>query len=259
MALLSMGLMGLLIIWNLFVSVQNAKSAGRIWSETKETDKKMHRYCKAVFVMSVAGFTMVYFLVVTVLFLLIGPTLLKIPKETMTEIISIASDLEYVLLVLSMIPSGFMMWFRSASNFWQNKNLRTGLNAGYNTFAMAHNTISAARNMPSALSRLAAVFFGGKGKKKSDTAVVGAAIILVVLAVCGGYFTAHAIMKKADREYDAFAQNGFTPNMAPQPAGYAPVMQQQPAASNWSQPQQQPQQSQTMNRAHVDPWDQKKQ
>ena len=89
-------------------------------------------------------------------------------------------------------------------NFWKNRNLSNRLNAGWNTYAQIHNTVSAAWNAPSALGRVAEALFGGKGKKKSDTLVVMCAIFLIILAIFGGYFTASAIMKKADREYDMF-------------------------------------------------------
>ncbi len=42
-------------------------------------------------------------------------------------------------------------------------------------------------------------------KKKGDALIVYLAIIVVVAALLGGYFTADAIMKRADAEYDAFA------------------------------------------------------
>lgn len=64
--------------------------------------------------------------------------------------------------------------------------------------------VSAARNAPSAIGRIAETLFGGKGKKKDNTVVILAAIFVVILAIFGGYFTASAIMKKADREYDMF-------------------------------------------------------
>ena len=42
-------------------------------------------------------------------------------------------------------------------------------------------------------------------KKKDNTIVILFAIFIVIVAILGGYFTASAIMKKADREYDMFA------------------------------------------------------
>ena len=109
-----------------------------------------------------------------------------------------------VLLVATVIPTGFYIWIRSLKNAWEQKTLSSGLTAGWNTYAQIHNTVSAARNTPSALGRIVEVLFGGKGKKKRNTIIVLCAILVLILAIFSGYFTASAIMKKADREYDMF-------------------------------------------------------
>ena len=109
------------------------------------------------------------------------------------------------MTILLLIPTGFYIWIRSLKNFWEKKTLASGVPAGWNTFAQFHNTVSAARNTPSALGRITEVLFGGKSKKKDNTIIVLWAIFVLILAIFGGYFTASAIMKKADREYDMFA------------------------------------------------------
>ena len=80
--------------------------------------------------------------------------------------------------------------------------------AGWNSIAQYRNTVNACRELPSALGRIASSLFGGKGKKKSDTVVIVAAIFVLILALGSGYFTASAIMKHADREYDAITVAG---------------------------------------------------
>lgn len=69
--------------------------------------------------------------------------------------------------------------------------------------------VSFARNAPSAFGRVTDALFGGKkskskSSKKGEAAMVYLAIIVVVIALLGGYFTADAIMKRADAEYDLF-------------------------------------------------------
>ncbi len=153
--------------------------------------------------MAIAGFTMVYGYIL----LLICPVILQI-AEVNSEIImqfeQLASDLIYLFCVLTIVPTGFYIWIKSLKNFWEQKTLSNGLTAGWNTYAQIHNTISVARNAPSALGRVAKALFGGKSKKKSETLVVLCAIMVLIIAIFGGYFTASAIMKKADREYDMF-------------------------------------------------------
>ena len=83
--------------------------------------------------------------------------------------------------------------------------MKNGLVGGWNSYAQIRNTVTVAREMPSAIGRLAEAFFGGKGKKKkSNGAMLMIVVFIVILASLAGYFTASAIMKKADREYDAF-------------------------------------------------------
>lgn len=153
--------------------------------------------------MAIAGFTMVYGYIL----LLISPFFLQmtnVGKETILMFIQLSSDLLYLFCIVTMIPTGFYIWIRSLKNFWERKTLANGLTAGWNSYAQIHNTVSAARNAPSAISRVAKALFGGKSKKKDNTIIVLCAIFVMILAIFGGYFTASAIMKKADREYDMF-------------------------------------------------------
>lgn len=118
----------------------------------------------------------------------------------------LSADLIYLFCVVTIIPTGFYIWIRSLKTFWEERTLATGLTAGWNSFAQIHNTVSVVRNAPSALGRVAKALFGGKGSKKDNTIIVLAAIFVLIVAIFGGYFTASAIMKKADREYDMFEE-----------------------------------------------------
>lgn len=189
---------------NFIISWANANYVGRYWSESKEVGGSFRAYVVVGYIMAIAGFTMVYGYIL----LLISPLFLqmaKVDQETILMFEQLASDLIYLFCVLTIIPTGFYIWIRSLKNFWEKKTLANGLTAGWNTYAQVHNTISVARNAPSALSRVVKALFGGKGKKKDNTVIVLLAIFVLILAIFGGYFTASAIMKKADREYDMFA------------------------------------------------------
>lgn len=189
---------------NFIISWANANYVGRYWSESKEVGGSFRAYIVVGYIMAIAGFTMVYGYIL----LLISPLFLqmaKVEQETILMFEQLASDLIYLFCVLTIIPTGFYIWIRSLKNFWEKKTLANGLTAGWNTYAQVHNTISVARNAPSALSRVVKALFGGKSKKKDNTVIVLLAIFVLILAIFGGYFTASAIMKKADREYDMFA------------------------------------------------------
>ena len=193
----------LVLALNFWISWCNASYVGRYWSESKEVGGSFRVYIVMGYIMAIAGFTMVYGYIL----LLITPIILQLTNvnpELIQQFEQLGSDLIYIFCVLTMIPTGFYIWIRSLKNFWENKTLANGLNAGWNTYAQIHNTVSAARNAPSAVGRIAKAMFGGKGKKKGNTVIVLAAIFVLILAIFGGYFTASAIMKKADREYDMF-------------------------------------------------------
>lgn len=189
---------------NFVISWANASYVGRYWSESKEVGGSFRVYIIAGYIMAIAGFTMVYGYIL----LLISPVfleMLKVEQETILMFEQLSSDLLYLFCIATMIPTGFYIWIRSLKRFWEKKTLDNGLVAGWNSSAQIHNALSAARNAPSAISRVAEAIFGGKDKKKDNTIIVLCAIFVIILAIFGGYFTASAIMKKADREYDMFA------------------------------------------------------
>ena len=195
----------LLLALNFAISWSNASYVGRYWSESKQVGGSFRVYMVTGYIMAIAGFTMVYGYIL----LLISPyilPLLKVSQETILAVQSLSADLIYLFCVATIIPTGFYIWIRSLKTFFEEKTLSAGLTAGWNTFAQVHNVVNAAREVPNALSRIADALLG-KGKKKNDkTIIVVLAILIVAVAIFGGYFTASYIMKKADREYDMFSE-----------------------------------------------------
>lgn len=200
---MAMLLLILALVLNFIISWANASYVGRYWSESKVVGGSFRVYIIVGYIMAIAGFTMVYGYIL----LLICPFILQLAEvdpETILMFEQLASDLIYLFCIITMIPTGFYIWLKSLKNFFERKTLANGLTAGWNTYAQVHNMVSAARNAPSAVGRIAETLFGGKSKKKDNTLVILVAIFVVILAIFGGYFTASAIMKKADREYDMF-------------------------------------------------------
>lgn len=195
----------LLLALNFAISWSNASYVGRYWSESKQVGGSFRVYMVTGYIMAIAGFTMVYGYIL----LLVSPyilPLLKVSQETILAVQSLSTDLIYLFCVATIIPTGFYIWIRSLKTFFEEKTLSAGLTAGWNTFAQVHNVVNAAREVPNALSRIADALLG-KGKKKNDkTIIVVLAILIVAVAIFGGYFTASYIMKKADREYDMFSE-----------------------------------------------------
>ncbi len=197
-------LLVVMLVLNFVISWSNARYVGYYWTESKEIGGSFRRYVVAGYVMAIAGFTMVY----AYLLLIISPVFLQmadIDPEVILQIEQLSADLIYLFTVVTIVPTGFYIWIRSLKTAWEERTLSSILTGGWNTYAQLHNTISVARNAPSALGRVAKALFGGKGKKKDNTIVILVAIFILIVAIFGGYFTASAIMKKADREYDMFA------------------------------------------------------
>lgn len=195
--------MFLLLVVNFVISWSNAASVGRFWSESKAIGGSFRLHVWAGYIMAIAGFTMVYGCILLLLLPSVLPMFMEVSTDTILAIEQLSADMLYVLIVLAIIPTGFYIWFKSVANFFQCKTLPNGLVAGWNSIAQCRNTVNACRELPSALGRIASSLFGSKGKKKSDTVVIVAAIFVLILAFGSGYFTASAIMKHADREYDA--------------------------------------------------------
>ncbi len=194
----------LLLAVNFGISWANAHTCGMYWSESKSTGGFFRLNIIAGYIMSIAGFTMVYGYLLFIVVSVILPLFPQFSDVKIISFVQLGSDLLYVLLALTIIPSGFIIWIRSLKNFWEQKCISNAMVAGWNTFAQIHNTVTAAREVPNAFARISKALFGGKGRKKADTYVVLTAIFVIILAVCGGYFTASSIMRKADKEYDAF-------------------------------------------------------
>ena len=202
--MLSLGLVLVLVI-DFAISWSNAHTCGTVWSESKETGGFFRVNVVAGYIMSILGFTQVYGIIYIVLFYYIGPHIEKFQNIDFNQLALLSSDLLFVGIGFAIIPTGFLIWINSLRAFWKNKTLKNGLVGGWNSYAQIRNTVTVAREMPSAIGRLAEAFFGGKGKKKkSDGAMLMLVVFVVILASLAGYFTASAIMKKADREYDAF-------------------------------------------------------
>ena len=186
---------------NFGISWYNAHTVGRIWSESKHMGKGTRALAVSGYIMSICGFTMVYSIILMLLFSYLGPNLMKMPAETSAFLLQLVADLSYVLIALAIIPTGIIITVNSMISFWKRKSLRGGVIAGWNTFATVSNVISAARNMPSAFSRIASSIKNQRG----NGGIILLAVLIVLIAILGGYFTASAIMKRADRKFDLYS------------------------------------------------------
>jgi len=196
----------LLLGLNFFISWSNASCVGRYWSESKEVGGSFRRHIVCGYIMAVAGFTMVYGCIL----LLIAPYIMqatgKFDAEVIADFESLAGDILYLLVAVPIVLSGIRIWLASLKAAFEKKTFSYIATAGWNSYAQIHDTISLARNAPSAFGRIVEAFSGGKKSrsKKGSEYIILLAVFVVILAIVGGYLTADAIMRKADQEYDGF-------------------------------------------------------
>ncbi|MDR0596001.1 MAG: hypothetical protein LBG50_00455 [Clostridiales Family XIII bacterium] len=190
----------LLCALNFGISIWNANSVGKIWTEAKYIGGGVRILAVCGYIMAVAGFTMVYSIIIMAV---IGATngLGYLEAEQSALLLQFVSDLTYILIALAIIPTGIIITINSLVVFWKNKNIKTGAIGAWNTFATVSNVVNATRAMPSAFGRIFESV-----RKNRDSGVIVLAIAIVAICVLGGYFTASAIVKRADRKYDLFNQ-----------------------------------------------------
>jgi hypothetical protein len=188
-----------IMILNFGISWFNAWSVGRYWSESKQMGRMVRFYVVIGYIMSIVGFTWVYVCLLSYAIAYIGPSVFSKSFDYQTLVVFM-TDLGYIIIAPVVIVTGFAATIKSWVNFWRNRNLANGAVMAWNTYAQIRNTMNFARVAPSALRRIFKVAFGGKGKK-GNAQIVILAIVLLIIAFAGGYFTASAILKRSDRNY----------------------------------------------------------
>lgn len=199
-------LMVLVLALNFAISWSNASYVGRYWTESKEVGGSFRAYVVCGYVMAIAGFTMVY----GTILLSLAPLFLEMQgmeAVVIAKFRSLTADWLYLTYGAPIVLSGFRIWMVSLRSAWEERSFSYLATAGWNSYAQIRNTISFARHAPSAFERVMEAVFGGKksrSRSKNDGLVVFLALMTVVLVLLAGYFTANAIMKRADAEYDLF-------------------------------------------------------
>jgi hypothetical protein len=188
----------IMCVINFGISIWNANSVGKIWTESKYMGGGVRILSVCGYIMAIAGFTMVYtIIIIAVIAATNGFGYLE--PQSSALLIQFVSDLSYILIAFAIIPTGIIITINSLVVFWKNKNLKTGAIGAWNTFATVSNVVNATRSMPSAFGRIISSV-----KSNRDSGVIVLAIVVVAICVLGGYFTASAIVKRADKKYDLF-------------------------------------------------------
>jgi len=178
---------------NFGISWFNAYFVGRAWADSKSIKgwPRFITWCAAI--MSGCGFTWCYLIILALLFGVLFPKVLP-PDYVLGTL-----ELGYVILIVPILGTGLAIWMDSLTTAWRRRDLASMGIAGWNTFAMAHNTYHAAKDLPGILKHLDKLFKGGDSKGKAVLLM----ILLVILALIGGALTTATIIRKTARKYAA--------------------------------------------------------
>lgn len=185
---------------NFFISWYNAKAVGKIWVDSKEMGGWSRVLAWSGAVMSACGFTWVY---LTILAMGAGAAGFLPPRYVMG-----AMELGYVVIILPILGSGFVIWIDSLRTAWRERTFGAVGTAAWNTYAQVHNTMQAVELLPEIFADLGDLFKSDSKSNSSsssdgdsDDRAALLLILLVVAALAGGVLTTHAILMGSVREH----------------------------------------------------------
>lgn len=202
----------ILILWglNFWISWSNAWGCGSTWDSTRARGGIAHFMNWMGVIMSAAGFTWCYLVLLGLLGAVTPMSWVAGAEEGVeTKMLLDATalqaffDLGYLVIIFPILGSGLAITISTWRSFARSRQRRFGDYAivGWNTFAQVENTISAMREVPGVLDRLWDFFPGSdggsdsRGKGKVQLIVV----VLVAMAICAGCLTTYSILQARRR------------------------------------------------------------
>ncbi len=175
----------LILILNFGVSWWNARTCGRAWEESKAVGGwiRVLVWCGAV--QSAIGFSSVF------MFPLIFLARAVFPETFTDEYVQATVNLWYVTIIFPALGTGLIITIESWIVAYRERSLKNLGVAAYNTFAQAHNTMSAINDFMPALRSVGEMFgkaMSGRGSSKGKANLLALMIVIaiVALAICGG-------------------------------------------------------------------------
>lgn len=178
----------ILMLVNLVISFFNARSCGKVWAESKAIGGWFRACVWAGAIMAASGFTMVYSVVLAFIGVITG----YIPESALPFL----SSLAYILIIIPVIGSGFIILIESWIAFSREKSLKNLGVAGWNTFAQVYNTYNAINSFGGAWDIVAKGLGGLDSDDIDSDNSVFKVILLVLLALGGGILSTMVIIKK---------------------------------------------------------------
>lgn len=185
----------LLLVLNLFLSTLNAWGCGVSWQETKRHGGVAHLMNWMGATMAASGFSWCFLIISAFIAHHIpydGHPLLDI--AAMKALLSLG----YLVILPPVLGSGVAILIHSWVGFAKERDLASGLAAGWNTYAMGSNVYHAMDGVPKALDTVGDFF-----TDNDDLAELGLKIVigLLLFSVAGGILTTYLIITRTARRH----------------------------------------------------------
>lgn len=196
----------LYLVFTLAISCFNAYSVGRFWTEKSDLPTSLKLLLWSGAIMAWCGFFYVFLVPTTVIFaeahiFEFMAMLLKIDltPESVQFIVEWVFDLALLFLFVPIMGSGLVILVNSWAQAFAEKNFANFAVAGYNTFAMARNTVTFAKYLPEILGKLFGTIFKGKDAAKRVLLVL--ALAPVAVSAILAFVATATIIKMSDQRY----------------------------------------------------------
>lgn len=177
-----------LLLWNFLISIANCWFVGKTWAESKAAGGWTRLVLYSAAVMGACGFIWCNLLVLGYA----ASTHVGIlpHKYQLTDpYLELLFDMGYVLIIFPVLGSGLAIWADSLKQAYKNRDMLSIGVAGYNTFAMAHNTYEAAKFLPTVFEKI-----GDSLKDSDNKASLLVVYTVLALSVGGGLGLAYFII-----------------------------------------------------------------
>jgi hypothetical protein len=133
-----------IVIWvlNLFLSIWNAYTTGKVWVEARHAGGGRRFMAWMGYLMASLGFSWNI--------LLLAALVLRSTGVMTHPQVELFIDTGYVLVIPGFLFSGYAIMFQSWANAYRNHSVRNMGVAAYNTFANLYNAYSAINSFPKA-------------------------------------------------------------------------------------------------------------
>ena len=181
--------MALILVLNYAISWWNAYATGKSWAEARAVGGWIRVVAWAGAILSAAGFSIVYLYLMAYGAHALG----YIDDQSMKLVLSFGQ----LGLVTPLLGSGIIVTVESWRRWYRHQSLLSLGLAGWNTYATAHNALSAFEDSGDALDMIGEVYSSAADSKSKAAAVAFVtAIVIAVFALLAGVLQAAFLIRK---------------------------------------------------------------